>query len=206
MAEYVNTQLNAPSTIGGYMANGYPESEVGNLVKTGFPYTQGTEEGVWYPPKSYVGVPTTSLATPPTASPVGAVGQFMNRYLPNFTNGLKQDYNNVKQGFGQDVAETKRTMGQVANNWNQMSIGERANTILGTVGSVMQAYNGYKAGKLAQKQYDHAVNAFNKNWEAQRQSHNVKLEDRQQRRVLEGNASGRAVTSVGDYMNKWGVR
>lgn len=204
MAEYVNTQLNTPSTIGGYMANGYPVDEGYSISKANsLPYTPGTEEGVWYPPKSYVGVP---LATPATAVPVGAVGQFMNRYLPNFTNGLKQDYNNVKQGFKQDVAETKRTMGQVGNNWNQMSIGERANTILGTVGSVMQAYNGYKAGKLAQKQYDHAVNAFNKNWEAQRQSHNSKLEDRQQRRVLEGNASGRAVTSVGDYMNKWGVR
>lgn len=120
------------------------------------------------------------LAVPPTAQPI------TTETNPN-PSGLQQ-------------------MGdQIKNGWNQMSFGERANTVMGTVGTLMNAYNAYKANKLAKQQFAHAKDVHNKNWDAQRKQTNSQLEDRQRRRVEEARANGRTTTSVADYMKKYGV-
>lgn len=88
---------------------------------------------------------------------------------------------------------------------NTASLGERTNAVLGTVGTLMQAYNSYKTNKLADKQLNHAKEVYHNNLANQRKMTNSKLEDRQRRRVEEAKANGRSTTSVSDYMAKYGV-
>lgn len=94
---------------------------------------------------------------------------------------------------------------QALDGWNKMSIGQRANTILQTVGGAMSAWNSYKMGKLAKQQLNHGIDMSNRNFENQRRMTNSKLEDRQKRRVEEAQANGRTTMSVADYMNRYGV-
>lgn len=101
---------------------------------------------------------------------------------------------------------TKSSMADsVANGWKGMSLGQKANTVMGTVGTLMNAYNAYKANKLAKEQFNHAKQVSEQNWQAQRKQTNSQLEDRQRRRVEEAQANGRTTTSVGDYMAKYGI-
>lgn len=101
---------------------------------------------------------------------------------------------------------TKNLIGQqVKNGWGDMSLGQKANTIMGTAGTLLSAYNAYKANKLAKEQFNHVKDVHAKNWDAQRKQTNSQLEDRQRRRVEEAQANGRSTTSVGDYMAKYGI-
>lgn len=97
------------------------------------------------------------------------------------------------------------TADQLKHDWNGMSIGDKANTIMGTVGTLLNAYNSFKANKLANEQFEHAKRAYNNNWEAQQKTTNRQLEDRQKRRVEEAQANGRTTTSVADYMAKYKI-
>lgn len=94
---------------------------------------------------------------------------------------------------------------QVKNGWDDMSLGEKANTAMGTAGTLLSAYNAYKANKLAKEQFNHAKQVQAQNWDAQRKQTNSQLEDRQRRRVEEAGANGRTTMSVGDYMAKYGI-
>lgn len=146
------------------------------------------------------------------------VGNYINKnpmYNPYNTStadtglesSLATDY--AKQAEQEAIAmsdETKANIGQtIKNGWNGMSIGQKANTIMGTVGTLMNAYNAYKANKLAKEQFNHAKQVSEQNWQAQRKQTNSQLEDRQRRRVEEAKANGRTTTSVGDYMAKYGI-
>lgn len=97
------------------------------------------------------------------------------------------------------------TVNQAKTAWGQASLGERANAVVGTVGSLLSAYNGFKNTRLAKEQFHHAKETAERNWQAQRKQTNSQLEDRQRRRVEEAQANGRSTTSVSDYMAKYGV-
>lgn len=94
---------------------------------------------------------------------------------------------------------------QLAKNWGELSFGDKANTVMGTVGTLFNAYNAFKAHKLAKEQFNHAKQVYVNNWDAQRKQTNSQLEDRQKRRVEEAQANGRTTTSVSDYMKKYGI-
>ena len=72
---------------------------------------------------------------------------------------------------------------------------------LGALSSAFGAFNGYKQTKLAKQQLAFQKDAFNKQWNAQRNLTNSHLEDRQKQRV----ARDPNAMSVTDYMNKYGI-
>lgn len=102
-------------------------------------------------------------------------------------------------------AELHRVRGQLSDGISKMSLGSKAGLVMDGVGTLLNAYNAYKANKLAKQQFAHAKEVHAKNWDAQRKQTNSQLEDRQRRRVAEAEASGRTTTSVADYMAKYGV-
>ncbi|UZA57383.1 hypothetical protein [Moraxella bovis] len=157
----------------------------------------------------------------PTSS-VPMVDNTLNTSIGNYyeyMNPSKLPITNVDNPFSMSVGEwlqnnstnatagiTKTSMGQqIKNGWGDMSLGQKANTIMGTAGTLLSAYNAYKANKLAKEQFNHAKGVHAKNWDAQRKQTNSQLEDRQRRRVEEAQANGRSTTSVGDYMAKYGI-
>lgn len=131
-----------------------------------------------------------------TPQNTNSVGGTLTKYIPT-SNGMSYQTN---------MTNTKPTIGQqLANNWGKMSLGEQVNTVVGTVGTLLNAYNGYRTGKLAREQFNHAKDMAERNYQNQRKMTNSQLEDRQKRRVLEANSAGRSMTSVADYMAKYGV-
>ena len=123
-------------------------------------------------------------------------------FLPeNKKDNLLHQLNNPQSTLGR----IRTVKDQVSDGWGKMSIGQRANTILQTVGGALSAWNAHKTGKLAQRQLNHNIDMSNRNFENQRRLTNSKLEDRQKRRVEEAQANGRTTMSVSDYMNRYGV-
>lgn len=102
-------------------------------------------------------------------------------------------------------AELHRMQNQFRDGFSKMSLGSKAGMVMDGVGTLLNAYNAYKANKLAKQQFAHAKEVHAKNWEAQRKQTNSQLEDRQARRVREAQTSGRTTTSVADYMAKYGI-
>lgn len=72
---------------------------------------------------------------------------------------------------------------------------------LGALSNAFGAFNGYKQTKLAKQQLAFQKDAFNKQWNAQRNLTNSHLEDRQKQRV----ARDPSAMSVAEYMNKYGI-
>lgn len=126
-------------------------------------------------------------------------------YTPTATQPMTTGYPQANSSSQNTQSNLQKMGDQIKNGWSQMSFGDKANTIMGTVGSLMNAYNAYKANKLAKQQFAHAKEVHAKNWDAQRKQTNSQLEDRQRRRVHEAQASGRTTTSVADYMAKYGI-
>lgn len=91
---------------------------------------------------------------------------------------------------------------QLKTNWGNMSLGEKGSSILNSVGSVMNAYNAYKANKLAQDQFNFQKQAWQANFENQRKMTNSQLEDRQKARVANNPIQSESVDS---YMRRYGV-
>lgn len=76
------------------------------------------------------------------------------------------------------------------NGWGGMA--------LGAAGGLMQGFLGMKQYGLAKKTLEENKRQFQMNYDAQRQSTNTRLEDRQRARVASNSG---AYQSVGDYMN-----
>ena len=68
--------------------------------------------------------------------------------------------------------------------------------------SLANLYMGMKQYGLAKDQLNFQKDSFNKQYAANQQLTNSRLEDRQARRVLENPNA----TPVADYMSKWGVK
>lgn len=97
------------------------------------------------------------------------------------------------------------------NGLNLGSVGQQPQgmSMLGKIGTGLQiaqglfsAYQGYEATKLAKKQLGFATDSFNKQWDAQRNLTNSRLEGRQEARVRRNPG---AYQSVSEYMNKYGI-
>lgn len=147
---------------------------------------------------------------------VPSVGQYISPtgYAP-MVGGVPQA---VGQGLGQQIGQS--TLQAYANNQNrqpsiadqakyninQMSLGEKANAILGTVGTLMNAYNAYNANKLAHQQFNRHIYESDRNYENQMKLTNSRLSDRQRRRVIEQGANTANVPSVAQYMNQYGIK
>ncbi len=76
-------------------------------------------------------------------------------------------------------------------------------TALSAATGLFNGYMGMKQYGLAKDQLNFQKDAFYKNYEAQKSSINSSLEDRQRARVASNSS---AYQSVGDYMNKFGVK
>lgn len=134
----------------------------------------------------------------PSKNTVGNLFTGFQSKLNNYIQNQKQDpYSLYNRGL-----EAKN---QALDGWGKLPITDRANLVLGTVGTLVNAYNAHKTNKLAKQQLEHQINNSNRNWDIQRKMTNSQLEDRQIRRVEEAKANGRTTMSVGDYMRKYGV-
>lgn len=140
--------------------------------------------------------PTNTSITPTNTGGVGRL--LFNQRMSEMPSSIVNKQVNLNQNPN---TKTK----QIKSAWSQASLGEKTNAVLGTVGTLLSAYNGYKANQLAKQQFDHAKEVAERNWQAQRKQTNSQLEDRQRRRVEEAAANGRSTTSVTDYMAKYGV-
>lgn len=193
----------------------YPTTRTGFNVMTTNPdgsiaYTPITPT----PTPSYTGSVGQLLESTPTVTPVTSVPTVVDT-TPTVstapTSGVggllfRQRMNQMPSNIGASTNQNPNTLGNQAKSaWGQASLGEKTNAVLGTVGTLLSAYNGYKANKLAKAQFNHAKEVAERNWQAQRKQTNSMLEDRQKRRVEEAQANGRTTTGVADYMAKYGV-
>lgn len=116
-----------------------------------------------------------------TAAVNGGMFSGMSEYLPDFlTNGSI---------FDQTGAD-----GSKAQGWGMPA--------LGAMSSLFSGYMASEKLNLAQEQFDFQKKAYEQNYAAKRSATNSALEDRQRARV----ASGNNYESVGDYMNKYGIK
>lgn len=84
-----------------------------------------------------------------------------------------------------------------------MSFGQKAMAVGGLAKGVFDAYNAYKANKLAKEQFAFTKMNTNRNFQAQANVTNSQLSDRQAARVAR---DPNHFTSVSEYMNKYGVK
>lgn len=138
-------------------------------------------------------------------TPVEAPSDYIYYPRNSPVNNLLSQYFAVKNKVYDYMTDLHKAPQQSLNAWNKASLGERTNAVLGTVGTLLNAYNTYKYNKLAKEQLNHAKEVYHTNLTNQRKMTNSKLEDRQKRRVEEAQANGRTTTSVSDYMAKYGV-
>lgn len=74
---------------------------------------------------------------------------------------------------------------------------------LGGLQAAGGAFLGMKQYSLAKKALEEGKRQFNLNYDAQKSTTNAQLEDRQRARVA---SNGSAYQSVGDYMNRYGIK
>jgi hypothetical protein len=75
--------------------------------------------------------------------------------------------------------------------------------VVGAINGLGSAFMGMQQYGLAKKTFDESRRQFNLNFDAQRSLTNSRLEDRQRARVA---SNPGAYQSVGDYMNRYGVK
>lgn len=106
-----------------------------------------------------------------------------------------QAMGNVWNGF-------KSVGTQIGNATNKMDLGQKGSGLLNLGMGAMNAFNAYKANKLAQEQFKFQKQAWQANWDNQRKMTNSQLEDRQKARVANNAIQNESVDS---YMRKYGV-
>lgn len=134
-----------------------------------------------------------------------------NSYNPVSEQYLGLNFNPNQASIGSILAAGKAGAGtlytpsfteKLSTDWNNLGLGGQVQLGLNTVGGLMNAYNAYKANKLAKDQLNFQKDTFYKNFEAQRKMTNSQLEDRQKSRLQ---ANPNIHTSVNEYMKKYGV-
>lgn len=169
---------------------------------TPVPYANNNPEVSYFNPGGYQVSPTSLTAgmapignNTATVSPLDWLRKKAAQIAPNATAGFGQDTARFAEGAN-EILDTG------ANSWNKMDFAQRGSAILGGIQSVGNAYNSYKAGKLAKEQFNFTKDSFNRNYEAQAKTTNAALADRQATRVARDPS---AYASVEDYMKKYGV-
>lgn len=100
-------------------------------------------------------------------------------------------------GNGQGIPTGQQT------GTNGMSFGDKMNLGLGLGLGAIGAFNAYNQNKLAKRQFAFEKDAFNRNFDAQKNITNSQLEDRARARYLVDPVNS---MSVSEYMAKFGVK
>lgn len=105
----------------------------------------------------------------------------------------------AKQNFENDVVKP------VQGSWGALSFNEKANTVLGTVNSYMHWRNAKKQLDAYNRGLNHSIAMDNKNYEMARKQWNSALEERARYKEAMARDQGRDVTTVNEYMAKYGA-
>ena len=132
--------------------------------------------------------------TPVQAQSMGLYGQPMS---PTLFGGITDTLKGFSK-WGQDVGMFggKDANGNAFNGWGGMA--------LGAAQGLGQMYMGMKQYGMMKDQLQFSKDAFNKNYEVQKNMVNSEMADRQNRRVAEGLMPN--TMSTADYMAKYGVK
>ena len=125
------------------------------------------------------------------------VGDYFGNKVDNYSNQTKQWMDdNIKPG----IESTK-----VA--WDKMDLGDQIKTVTGAIKDLYGLYNANQQLGVAKDTLNFNKQTWNQRWDAQAKATNAQLADRQARRVQSATINGNAnsVTSVSDYMKKYGV-
>lgn len=183
MNEIVANPFYVP-TVGSYLTNDTP-TDTSTIAPTTVPtMTLPADTVVTQPNANYNGLGLPSQQQWRNA--VGSVGSLIQSSLSNNTRGFR-------------------------NSWGQMSTGEKFNTGLKAVGSILEAINARKAHKLAKQTLAHNTMINNRNYEMQAKAWNNTLEERQRYRnaYWEANNKGTGIArpeSIGEYLNRYGAK
>ncbi|AZQ92608.1 hypothetical protein D6D94_01920 [Moraxella catarrhalis] len=184
MNEIVANPFYVP-TVGSYLTNNTP-TDTSTITPTTVPtMTLPADTVVTQPNANYNGLGLPSQQQQ-WRNAVGSVGSLIQSSLSNNTRGFR-------------------------NSWGQMSTGEKFNTGLKAVGSILEAINARKAHKLAKQTLAHDMMNNNRNYEMQAKAWNNTLEERQRYRQAywEANNKGTGIArpeSIGEYLNRYGAK
>lgn len=156
-----------------------------------FDYSFGGQAPGMVAPSSTIGWGTT--ATPQnlygTTGGMGLVPSTGDLYSANGLAAFSPDIGpNLNRGLGAGTGSIFDSM-LGPNGWGGLA--------LGAAGGLMQGFLGMKQYGLAKKTLEENKRQFQMNYDAQKQSTNTRLEDRQRARVASNSG---AYQSVGDYM------
>ena len=125
------------------------------------------------------------------------VRDYFGNKVDNYTNQTKQWMdNNIKPG----IDSTKLA-------WDKMDLSQRIGTVGGVIKDLYGLYNANQQLGVAKDTLNFNKQTWNQRWDAQAKATNAQLSDRQARRVQSATINGdpNSVTSVSDYMKKYGV-
>ena len=126
-------------------------------------------------------------------------GGFLNNTKRMLTTGAREA--SILGGVAKD--KVGDVLDKTGAGIDTMSFGQKAMAVGGLAKGVFDAYNSYKANKLAKEQFAFTKMNTNRNFQAQANVTNSQLADRQAARVAR---NPNQFTSVSDYMNKYGVK
>ena len=184
--------------------NQYPIQSNDPAFNTNLDYANnplvGSENGMVTP---YEIVPTTNIVTgasDQSAAPsLGSISTFFQKNTPELYN----KFSNTFGGADADVAAVGKFGDSMGNAWGGMTGKQKFDTIGGAIKDIYGIYNGHQQIKNAKNTLNFNKQAWQKNFDAQAKMTNSQLADRQARRYYEDSKN---TQSVGDYMNKYGVK
>ena len=184
--------------------NQYPMQSNDSAFNTNLDYSDnplvGSENGMVTP---YEIVPTTNIVTgasDQSAAPsLGSISAFFQKNTPELYN----KFSNTFGGADADVAAVGKFGDSMGNAWGGMTGKQKFDTIGGAIKDIYGIYNGHQQIKNAKNTLNFNKQAWQKNFDAQAKMTNSQLADRQARRYYEDSKN---TQSVGDYMNKYGVK
>ena len=147
--------------------------------------------------------PTTNIvtgATDQSAAPsLGSISAFFQKSTPELYN----KFSNTFGGADADVAAVSKFGDSMGTAWGGMTGKQKFDTIGGAIKGIYGIYNGHQQIKNSKDTLNFNKQAWQKNYDAQAKMTNSQLADRQARRYYEDSKN---TQSVGDYMNKYGVK
>lgn len=184
--------------------NQYPMQSNDPAFNTNLDYANnplvGSENSMVTP---YEIVPTTNIVTgasDQSAAPsLGSISTFFQKNTPELYN----KFSNTFGGADADVAAVGKFGDSMGNAWGGMTGKQKFDTIGGAIKDIYGIYNGHQQIKNAKNTLNFNKQAWQKNFDAQAKMTNSQLADRQARRYYEDSKN---TQSVGDYMNKYGVK
>lgn len=122
----------------------------------------------------------------------------------DFVDPVVASANNTLNQLGEGA---KETLDSTKVAWDKMDLGDQIKTVTGAIKDLYGLYNANQQLGVAKDTLDFNKKTWNQRWDAQAKATNAQLADRQARRVQSATINGNAnsVTSVSDYMKKYGV-